>query len=174
MGKAESSVWMDFHTPADPSTPELWLALRLSLAEAQLAHTGPSHRLSPSPPPGPPLRPPSQISQAGRLWSLSLSPDLPDNLLSMSSTAATREPSPGISASQPTPLRITTQINEIWMQTGGGPTIHGSWVATKASKTSTTFHIKKSRSKVSKRFMVVYWDQDRQPHRIFDVDTFLL
>ncbi|KAJ7810632.1 hypothetical protein B0H14DRAFT_3480411 [Mycena olivaceomarginata] len=63
------------------------------------------------------------------------------------------------SAPAPHLLHITTQLNSDWMGT---------------ASLQSTFHVKHSRPlKTARRLMVVYWDEDHEPHAIFYIHSFL-
>ncbi|KAJ7793684.1 hypothetical protein B0H14DRAFT_3497760 [Mycena olivaceomarginata] len=103
---------------------DLQLAMELSLGQTQPHNSAPG----PSRPmPRPSLRLPLAITSAGRLCSLSPSPDFPEfpSMLAPSQAAA-----PGAtSAPAPHPLHITTQLNTDWMET---------------ASSQSTFHVKHS------------------------------
>ncbi|KAJ7330878.1 hypothetical protein DFH08DRAFT_966635 [Mycena albidolilacea] len=63
------------------------------------------------------------------------------------------------SAPAPRPLHITTQLNTNWMET---------------ASSQSTFHVKHSRPlKTPRCLMVVYWDEDHEPHTVFYIHSFL-
>ncbi|KAJ6463106.1 hypothetical protein DFH09DRAFT_1295913 [Mycena vulgaris] len=68
---------------------------------------------------------------------------------------------------RPLPLNITTQMNEVWMGSNGGPDVQGQ-------PPSSTFHIKQGSSRrpftdprTVERIIVVYFDEDGVAHTFF-------
>ncbi|KAF8212799.1 hypothetical protein K438DRAFT_1805103, partial [Mycena galopus ATCC 62051] len=145
---------------------ELQLAMQLSLGQVQPRDSTRSSSLSI---PGQSLRLPTAIASAGRLRSLSPSPEIPEfpamppipsTSSSFSMLAPSRAAAPGATSTPASrPLHITTQLNTDWMGT---------------ASSQSTFHVKNSRPlKTVKRLMVVYWDEDNKPHAVFYIHTFL-
>ncbi|KAJ6450436.1 hypothetical protein C8R47DRAFT_1261516 [Mycena vitilis] len=158
---------------------DLQLALRLSQEDTQ--------RSAPSPPP---------VAGSSRLRALSLSPDFPDpsRLLAASvspipaptltAPSVPRRRAKAFSANQaaaPAPLRITTQMNETWMNAKGGPQVHGrsqqAQVSSPSSQASSTFHIRKAAGrqpfvdpKTQQRLIVVFWNESETVHQVFFID----
>lgn len=134
------------------------------------------------------LRPPSPVASTSQLRTLSQSPDFPVEL-SLSARgraiapAVTDRPLAALSSSPlsgltrgravspagpshhpPTaPLRITTQLNETWMNANGGPSILGRSAPPSATP---TFHVRRSVARrpatnlrQARRFTLVYVDE---------------
>ncbi|KAJ7328304.1 hypothetical protein DFH08DRAFT_940594 [Mycena albidolilacea] len=149
---------------------ELDLGIRLSLAHPQPTsqQAGPSR-----------LRLPSSIQQAGRLRSLSASPELPAALfptLNIFSSPSPPQPfpTPALAANvhkSTAPLRITTQLNKDWMAAKGGP-------IPQAAATQATFHTARTVSRrpfadpcQTNRFTEVFVDEAPKPPTEICIDT---
>ncbi|KAJ6466395.1 hypothetical protein C8R45DRAFT_1106635 [Mycena sanguinolenta] len=80
------------------------------------------------------------------LRALSLSPTFPTRVLP--------PPQPRPAGSAPKKLCITTQLNSDWMGTS-----------------STTLHVKnKAKATVSRRFIIVFWNEENMPHRVMCIE----
>ncbi|KAJ7085607.1 hypothetical protein C8R44DRAFT_893892 [Mycena epipterygia] len=118
------------------------------------------------------------------LRALSLSPEFPSRLLhpppapnatgDLNGVGIPSVPRRRVPAPSTQPLRLTTQMNETWMSSNGGPQIHGQ----AQTRSAASLHIRTGSSRrpfedpqAVQRFIVVLWTADDKPHRVCYVES---